>query len=478
MSEISDENEEHKKKRKSRIHRHSISKNKNNNENEELNLNGNINENNNENKMDLYPRRFSSYFQNEDTNQQNEDKKEKNIKHRHHSHHSHHHHNEETINNYDDEINKKGKRNSLARNNMIDSQLLNIQKPKGRNKMIEIGIKEEKKIIKDLKKKESNNEDVRLSRVFQNYNNHEKKRKSSKIGNEVNNFRRFSKFINKTDSNRNIIELKINKEELFQLSSGTIKKINRKCPNCNNDNLFIYIPQFLNQLNIKTNENKVDNQVTLQTITKTEDNLINRSNNDFFYPILVCINLHQFCSICIQNLHSGNYCNNLELDSKNNILRIYNILEKDIPEEKKEIFNKMKEYSLTKINKDNSESKTCSCKCCEKIPCLKIFLYLIMGLTFFCWTIVALLILVVLFCIIIVLLFANAFYYIYDLFKNIICSEEKIIEDKEHNVTHIIKPNMNKEKKEFIGWNLIKKIYHKIPIGYIYIYHSFKEKIE
>ena len=180
------------------------------------------------------------------------------------------------INNYDDEINKKGKRNSLARNNMIDGQLLNIQKPMGRNKMIEIGIKEEKKIIKDLKKKESNNEDVRLSRVFQNYNNHEKKRKSSKIGNEINNFKRFSKFINKNDSNRNINELKINKEELFQLSSGTIKKINRKCPNCNNDNLFIYIPQFLNQLNIKENENKVNNQVSLQTITKTEDNLINR----------------------------------------------------------------------------------------------------------------------------------------------------------------------------------------------------------
>ena len=127
MSEISDENEEHKKIRKSRIHRHSISKNKNKNENEKLKFNGNINENNNENKIDLYPRRFSSYFQNEDINQQNEDKKEKNIKHR---HHSHHHHNEEMINNYDDEINKKGKRNSLERNNMIDSQLLNIQKPK------------------------------------------------------------------------------------------------------------------------------------------------------------------------------------------------------------------------------------------------------------------------------------------------------------------------------------------------------------
>ena len=149
MNEISDEKVEYEKRKKSRHHHHQSKYHNENNKDLELNGNEHLNKNNNENKMDLYPRRFSSYFQNDNIKKEKEDKMEKEEYSNQYEENYNNIPYENEEYNYNENIAKlKRKKSSIARNSMINGKILNIQGPTQRNKTIEIGVHEEKKIIK------------------------------------------------------------------------------------------------------------------------------------------------------------------------------------------------------------------------------------------------------------------------------------------------------------------------------------------
>ena len=428
---------------------------------------------------------------------------------------------------YNENKNKKSKK-SLKKKSNIEGEIINIQKPNKRMKSIDIEKEQERKIIKYSKKKSmNNNSQLRYSKEFKNYKNNENKklRQSLKI-------QKKSKSL-QTYIDRNYIN--INQEDIYQLSSDSIKKLNLKCPICDNQYFFIYIPKNFNFFNIKELENdNINNKnrkkfISSQLSAKTDENLINKSSKDNFYPILVCLKLHQFCCICHKIPHPECFCDNIQLDSRIIVYRVLKILEKDIPEDKKEIFLKMKNYSLTKIS-DNYKKQCCECdcKCCKNVSIVS---YILMGLCFFGWTIVSIGILIGILLLIIILLIVSLIYWLYLIIKNNCCSNENTIKNNNENENNIEKENSidnnnsennnnigikndietksdndinnkndlksendennnsnnnnidnvkNKNENEisfaFIWWDKVKDLFDNIPKGYSWISNKFKYK--
>ena len=426
---------------------------------------------------------------------------------------------------YSENKNKKSKK-SIKRKSIGEDEILNIQKPNKRTKSIDIGNEQERK-NKNLKKKISNYDgQIRNSRVLKNYKNNENKKQRQSII-----IQRNSKTLQRYSS-RNYINIK--KEDIYQLSSDTIKKLNLKCSICKNQYFFIYIPKNFNPFNIKELENdSINNRkkyISSNLSAKTDENLIKQSSIENFYPILVCLKLHQFCCICHKNPHPDSFCDNIQLDSRIIVYGVLKILEKDIPEDKKEIFLKMKKYSLTKIS-DNYKKNfcECECKCCKNVSFLS---YILMGLCYFGWTIVSIGILIGIFLLIIILLIVSLIYWLYLFIKNTCCSNEKTINNNSENENNVENNNnienddniekdidienkndigtksenemsnkneidennnsSNKSNKEnnkenvvqnenedeiiftFIWWDKVKDLFDYIPKGYSWISNKFK----
>ena len=419
---------------------------------------------------------------------------------------------------YNENKNKMSK-NAKKKKRIDKDEILNIKKSNKRTKSMDI-YEQERKINKNLKKKPSNYQ--------------------SQIKNSSKNLRQPIKVQRKTKSFQNYTSrnyININKEDIYQLSSDSIKKLKLKCSICNNQYFFIYIPKNFNPYNFKEleNDNSKNNRkkfTSTQLSIKTDENLINQSSTENFYPILVCLKLHQFCCICHKNPHPDSFCDNIQLDSRIIVYGVLKILEKDIPEDKKEIFLKMKKYSLTKIS-DNYKKKCCECECncCKNVSCVS---YILMGLCYFGWTIISFGILIIIVLLIIILLIVSLIYWLYLIIKNDCCSDEKTSKNNNENENNIEKKNNiesdnniekdnNSENKNdieskseneiikkndlknendennysrnnnnienvvqtenedetsftFIWWDKIKDLFDKIPKGYSWISNKFKSE--
>ena len=175
--------------------------------------------------------------------------------------------------------------------------------------------------------------------------------------------------MNNSQNKSPIPQLQFNQKDIVGLPQEIIIKLNiPPCPICQSENYSLFIPNSFSPEN--SQEQSVESQKNINVETQTIKTV---QNQNIFFPILICQQNHQICLICRQNPHINILCDEQFLNY-DNIISIYDIIKGNIPEEKKNDFNLMYNFSLSKV-KPNRQS-CCNWKCTWTISLL-IFLFIL-----------------------------------------------------------------------------------------------------
>ena len=179
-------------------------------------------------------------------------------------------------------------------------------------------------------------------------------------------------------------QLEFNQTDIIELPKEIKIKLNiPPCSICQSDNYSLFIPysSFSPENPEKSKDQPAEPQKNINVETDTIKNI---QKQDIFFPILICQQNHQICLICRQNPHINILCAEQFLNY-NYIIAVYDIIKENIPKEKKNDFNLLYNFCLSKVN--HNKSCCCNWKCVWAISLL-IFLFIL-------WTVASAVLLVI-----------------------------------------------------------------------------------